>query len=158
MSNVCIAIARNKKLYFPSEYGEVHFRMFLEKYEGRKIEIKLSRNPVSDEMRGWYYAAVLPTVKSLVPQWSHLSNEEVHEILKKNFNYVEAWNPITNRNERFGKSVMSDESNTLMAIDYIEKIRQWCLENYATDLPDPEKYKKWRDSAPTKAIPNDPLA
>lgn len=148
MSIVCLAIAKNKQLFFPSPYGEQHFRQFLEKYDGRKIEIRLAKNPVSDDMRGWYYVAVLPTVKSLVPQWAELSNDDVHEILKKNFNYIEAYNPVTKRNERYGKSVMSGESNTALAMDYIEKLRQWCLENYATDLPDPDKFKAWRDSAP----------
>lgn len=149
MSKVYIARIRDGKVTFDSPYGQVYFDMFLRENDRKKIEIRLAKNPVSDEMRGWYYAAVLPTVKALVPQWASLTNEEVHEILKKNFNYVEAWNPLTYRNERFGKSVMSDESNTAMAMDYIEKLRQWTLENYATDLPDPDKYTMWRDSAPT---------
>lgn len=150
MTTVCIAIARKGELYFPSPYGEQHYRHFLTKNDKKKVEIRIAKNPVSDDMRSWYWAAVLPTVKSLVPQWEKLTNDDVHEILKKNFNYIEAWNPLTERNERYGKGVMSGESNTMMAMSYIEKLRQWCLENYETDLPDPTKFISWRDSAPMK--------
>lgn len=148
MSNVFIQKIENGKPIFESDYGQAFFNTFCKKHEGRKIEIRLAKNPVSDEMRGWYWAAVLPTVKALVPQWAKLTNEEVHDILKKNFNYIEAWNPLTKRNERFGQSVMSGESNTALAMDYINKLRQWTLENYKTDLPDPAKFISWRDSAP----------
>jgi hypothetical protein len=33
---------------------------------------------------------------------------------------------------------------------FIQEIAGWVLENYAMQLPDPKKFKAWKDSAPMK--------
>jgi len=58
-------------------------------------------------MRGYMFGAVIPFLKRIVPDWQSLTNDQVHEILKKNFNYFEAFNPVTKRVERYGQSIMS---------------------------------------------------
>jgi len=104
------------------------------------------KNPVSVEMRGWYWGAIVPTCKSVVKEWKTLTDDDVHEIMKKMFEYFDAYNPLTKRVERYGRTVMSDDSNTERAMNYIAKVRQYFLENYKIDLPDPEEYTHKRDT------------
>ena len=33
-------------------------------------------------------------------------------------------------------------------MQFVQEIGLWVAENYAMQMPDPEKYKRWRDSAP----------
>lgn len=150
MSQVFIATIKNKKLELASEHHRAIFRDFLSANEGKKLRIELVKNPTSDEMRGYYFAAVVPTVKKTVAEWSTLPNEDVHEMLKKIFNSFDCFNPLTKRVERYGRSAMGEDSNTKRAIDFIEKIRVWLLEDYKVELPNPEEYKQIRDSAPLK--------
>jgi len=122
----------------------------MERYEGAHIVISEEKPAVSDKMRGYMFGAVIPFLMRLVPDWAKLSNEQVYEILKKNFNYLEAFNPVTKRVERYGQSVMARTSGREAGMEFIQEIEGWVLENYGQHLPDPEKYKAWRDSAPIK--------
>ena len=58
------------------------------------------------------------------------------------FNYFEFFNPLTKRVERAGMTAVSNESSTMKAMEYIERIRQWTSENYMVELPDPETWKR----------------
>lgn len=124
------------------------FKDFLTVNEGRTLIIELEKPRVSDAMRGYMFGAVIPFLRRLVPAWAAISDEQVYEILKKNFNYFEAYNPLTQRNERYGQSVMARSNNKEPAKEFIQEIEVWVMENYAQHLPDPEKYKKWKDGAP----------
>jgi len=149
MSQVFIAIARDKKIYFSSPYGEINFRHFLEKYDGRKIEIKLAKNPVSDEMRGFWWGAILPFMRTLDEQWAKLDNDAINEIIKKETG-ISIFNPITKRDEKIAKSITSDASYTLRAMEAIDWVRVYAMENYARDIPDSEEFLRYRNSAPMK--------
>ena len=109
------------------------------------FRLEPSKNPVSDEMRGYYYGAVLPFLRTLVPEWEKLSDDNLHEICKKNFNFFEAWNPITKRKERYGQSIMALDRQNQKAMEYLMRIADWVMENYAMSMPDPEDYKRFRD-------------
>lgn len=150
MTRVFIAKIKDKKLEWNSDQHRAMFMEFLGSNDGKELRIELSKNPVSDNMRAYYFGALIPTVKSVVPEWRENTNDEVHEALRKMFNYVEMFNPITKRNERFGMSIMGDSSNTRRGMEVIEKIGVWLGEEYSQELPDPEEYKKLLNSAQLK--------
>ncbi len=127
----------------------IKFEEFLHANEGKYVTIELVKPEVSDELRGYYYGAVIPFMKHLVDDWNKISDDQIHEILKKNFNYFEAFNPLTKRNERYGQSIMGAGNTGERGREFIASISEWVLENYQRHLPDPEKYKKWRDTAPS---------
>lgn len=132
---------------FESDYTRAHFKQWLKDHPVHPLRIDTPKK-VSKNLRGYYYAAVIPTVKFTIPQWEHLTSEEIHNILKKQFAYFEAWNDITKRTERFSHTVMSDESNTKRAMEFIETIGKWLGEDYHIELPDPSTFTNYRDSAP----------
>jgi hypothetical protein len=101
-------------------------------------------------MRGYYFGALLPFLRTLVPQWEDVSNDELHEILKKAFNFFEAYNPVSKRKERFGYSVMAGGKENKKAMEYIMRISDWVETNYQQTLPNSEDFKKWRDSGELK--------
>lgn len=142
-----IAQIRNKTLVFNTDQHQAIYHDFLSRNEGKKVRIELAKNPVSDELRGYYFAAVISTVKSVIEDWRGIPDEDVHEILKKMFNYFESVNPLTKRVERYGRSAMSSESTAARAMDFIEKIRIWLMDEYKIELPSPEEYKHIRDMA-----------
>lgn len=144
---IFLAKAENGGIGFQSEYTRAHFKQWLKDNEGKQLRIETTQK-VSSNLRGYYYAAVLPTVKSAIPQWEYLTDEEIHNILKKQFCYFDAYNAITKRTERFSRTVMSDESNTKRAMEFIELIGTWLGEEYHIELPNPEEFKVTRDSAP----------
>ena len=133
-----------------SDFQMADFHDFSLAHPKLKYRLTPAKNPVSNDVRAWYFGAIIKTIKATVPQWNTLSDEEVHEILKKMFNFFEFHNPLTNRTERCGKSAVGSESNTERAMDYIEKIRVWLAEEYKTELPDPEEYKRKLNSAELK--------
>lgn len=145
-------IARITNHFFQFE-NEQYVRQNLSKLEGKKVvvEVEATRGGVSDALRGYYYAAVLPTVKATVPEWHNVKDDDLHEILKKIFNGFNFFNPFTKRTERVGRSAMNwNESNSARAMAYIDKIGQWLLEEYLVELPNPQEYRKWADQARLK--------
>jgi hypothetical protein len=132
---------------FGSEYNELRLKDTLKKNEGAVFEIKKRSSRVSDEMRGYYYGALIPFMRSLIPQWQELDEDQIHEALKKNFNYFECFNPVTNRVERYGQSAMAAGQSNQRAMEYIMRISDWVRENYDQTTPDPEEYKRWRDTS-----------
>ena len=144
------AIIKDAQIFFPGIKHAIAWQAWKEGHEGAHIVISEEKLTVSDEMRGYMFGAVIPFLMRLVPDWAKLSNVYVYEILKKNFNYFEAFNPVTKRVERYGQSVMARTSGSEAGMEFIQEIEGWVLENYGQHLPDPEKFKAWRDSAPTK--------
>lgn len=134
---------------FQSEYNRIRYKEFLKKNPGMLFEIKPRGNPVSDQMRGYMFGAVIPFLRQVDPNaWQSDDDEQVYEMLKKNFNYFEAYNPVTKRVERYGQSVMNRSMKNAKAMEFVMRIADWVMENYGQTLPDPEEYKRWRDSAP----------
>jgi hypothetical protein len=146
MAKVFIATIKNKGLTWNSDAHRSMFLDFLAQNDGKKLRIELEKNPVSDEMRGYYFAAVLPIVRKTCKEWQHLTSDELHEVLKKEFAYFEAWSKKNNRTERYATPVMSERSNTQKAIQYLQDIADY-LASCGYEMPDPEEWKKYRDSA-----------
>lgn len=142
MSIVFIAQSDGEVLRFRSNYHENSFKVWLKNIKGKWVRIELAKHPVSDKIRAYYWGAILPTVKDAVGYWSPLSTEKIHEILKREFNGFVAFNPRTKQVEKYARPAMSKESDSLRAMAYIEKIRLWLLEEYHTELPNPDEWIK----------------
>lgn len=132
-------------LSFETDFARARWRDWCKKNDGKKVVINDVKNRPSEDLRGYYFGAVVPTVKSAVPSWSDLSDDDIHEILKKMFNYFDFYNPLTKRTERVGRSAMGPESNTARAMEFIEKIGVWLAEEFLIELPNPEEYKRAMD-------------
>ena len=148
--NTFIATIKNKTLTWLSPSHGSMFIEFLKRNDGKKVRITLEKNKVSEELRGWYFASIIPTVRSAVPEWKNLTDDEMHNVLKKNFEYFDIFNVVTKRIERFARTVMSNESTTERAMAFIDKIREYFRDNYKMELPSPIEFKKRRDDAPLK--------
>jgi hypothetical protein len=142
-----LSIAQNGELPIKPVI-RAHLKSVLVEGKPYRVTIaKASRN-VSDELRGYMFGAVIPFIKEIVPTWAPLTDEQVYEVLKKNFNGFIAFNPVTGRNERYGQSVLTNMKENEQARNFIERIAGWVRDNYALELPNPEDYKTFRDSAP----------
>lgn len=144
-----LAYAKDGKITMGAAVRKV-FQEWLVEIDGQQIQIELFKRTVSEGQRGYLFGAVIPLLKRLVPAWAALDNDQVYEILKKNFNSFEAFNPLTQRIERYGQSVMAAGNDAETASAFIQEIGEWVQENYGRPLPDPEKYKRWKDSGPLK--------
>lgn len=133
---------------YQSEFHKHLVKERLKKNVGRVYKVMELDSPVSEEMRGYMFGALIPFLRTIKAFPEELSDEQIHEMLKKEFNYFEAIDPITKRKERYGQSVMSKAMKNRDAMEFIERIASWVLENFNQNLPDPEEYKRWRDSAP----------
>jgi len=143
--------AKNGEMEFTSELSRALFKQNLKENEGAKYGIEREKKPVSDDLRAYYFGAVLPVVRTTCEQWENLTTDELHEIIKKMLFYFETYNPLTQRIERFGRSVMKkdDWNSTHKAMEFLEIIRQY-LADCGREMPDSEEYNKYKDSAPLK--------
>ncbi len=145
MSKVWLAKIEGGKPIF-SEYVGPDFREWAKVNEGHQIRIEQVKKPVSENLRGYYFGGVIPVIRSTCEKWEKLSAHQVHERVKKMLFYEEDWNPMTQRIERFGKSVMSDDewNNTTKAMEFLEVITDY-LAGCGLQMPDNESFKNLRD-------------
>jgi hypothetical protein len=145
-----IAIATaDGTLMFRSDYHKALFSGWLKSIKGKEVRIEQAKNPVSEEMRGYYFAAVLPVVRRTCKEWGKLSGDELHEVLKKEFAFFEAWSARNKRIERYDTPVMSDRSSTEKAMQFLQNIAGYLAE-CGEAMPNPEEYKRFINSAPLK--------
>lgn len=124
-----------------------YVRQFYKDNEGKEVKMTPVKKTVSDELRGYYFGAVIPFLKQVEKRWDGLLNEQVHEIMKKEFNYFEAYSVKNKRVERYGLPTANTEAKAEDMMNFIQRINSWVIENYGQSLPDPEKYKEFLDSA-----------
>ncbi len=131
-----------------TDYNRALFHDWCKQNEGKQVRIEPEKHPVSDALRGYYFGAVIPVVRSTCEEWKHLTGEQLHQVLKKMFFYFESYNPKTKRTERFARSVMSDSdwNNTAKASEFLEIISGY-LADCGLAMPDSEEYKAIRDGA-----------
>lgn len=141
--------AEQGKMIFSSETAKVLFQEDLKKNEGKQYRIEKVKKPVSDELRAYYFSAVIPIIRSTCDSWQKLTGEEVHEVIKKMLFYFETFNPQTQRTERFGRSVMKrdDWNNTAKATQFLDIVGQY-LSDCGLEMPSAEDFKRYKDSAP----------
>ncbi len=146
MTRVFITTSEGKRLKFASEHHAASFRDYLKENEGEEFRITKNKASLSEKMRAYYWAVVIPTVRDTVPEWFALSSSHTHEALKKMFNGFDVYNPATKRPERFGGSIMNDDCKTEEGMEYIEKIAEFLMTQYQVGLPSPEEHKYNRDT------------
>jgi hypothetical protein len=142
MKETFIAIVKDGKLVF-TDYNRARFNEWLKDNDGHKVQIKRVSSKVSDNRRGWYFAGVLPFMKQLVPAWQELTDEQLHEVLKTEFNgfIVET----KHGKRKYPLPVANRDVDTEQFDNYILRIADWVLTNYNLMLPSPEDYKDLRD-------------
>ena len=140
------------KLSFGSEFNKARFNEFLKDNEGRVLRIAPTTPKVSEQMRGYYFGAVIPLIKQTIPEWKEISSDDLHEILKQEFNYFEVLSPIDKKVKRYGKSIASSDSNSTKMMEYIHRIGDWLETNYNVTLPDAVEFKRYYESAPLKDV------
>lgn len=149
MRNKFIALIRNHKIGFLSSYNKALFNEWLKDNEGHKVEIKRVSSKVSDNRRGWYFGAIIPFMKQLVGAWSNLSDEQVHEILKTEFNGFTIKDKYGN-DRKYPLPVANRDVDTEQFDNYILRISEWVRSNYELELPNPEEFKDLMDKAELK--------
>jgi hypothetical protein len=145
MSDSFIFEAKQGRINFLSGYNRARFAECLKENEGKKFRIEPVSPTVSDNRRSWYWGAVLPFMKSLA--WNDLEDDQVHEILKQEFNGFEATG-IDGKVKRFGVSAVASDVSVKVFDNFILRLADWVNQNYGMTLPSPEDYKKnYRDVA-----------
>ncbi len=151
MKQVFLAKIKDGSITFETQYNTARFRQWAKEHPGQQIRIEEVLKPVSEDMRGYYFAAVIPVIRSTCDAWKDLNGEQMHDVMKKMLFYFEAYNPKTGRTERFGRSVMSDSNwnNTRKATAFLEQIEAY-LTSCGLEMPSAEEFKHYRDSAPMR--------
>lgn len=139
-----IAMVEKGKLSFLTDFNKARFQQWLKENEGQKVQIKRVSSKVSDNRRGWYFGGIIPFVKELVPQWQTLTDDQMHEVLKTEFNgfVIE-----TKKGKRkYPMPVANRDVDSEDFDNYILRIAEWVRNNYALELPSPDEYKRLIDS------------
>lgn len=148
MSTFIIQI-QNGKIGFLSKYNKQRFEQYLRENNGQKLSIKPVAPKVSDRARGYYYGAVIPFLKTINASWSNLTNEQLHEVLKAEFNGFEVTG-LDGSVKRYGQSICNKDVDSPKFQNYLLRIADYVMENYNQMMPDPEEYKAFIDSAPLR--------
>lgn len=144
--NTFIIKIREKGFIFESSYNRERFKEYVREHQGTRMRLEPVSPHVSDEARGFYFGGVINGTIKRLSGFEGMSTDEVHELLKREFNGVEIRDPVTGNNTRLGKSIAINSSRRFQ--EYLLRIGDWLMENYGQSMPDPEDYKSWRDSAP----------
>lgn len=130
--------------------GEFRFSSFLaeakffELAEGKEVVITIDDKPTAN-MRRFFEGAVVPSVFYQNPHSGWENFKDAREALKLEFlgGYSKGLD---------GKTIRVSRSTTELSksrfIAFLETVVRWMEEN-GFELPDPEDYKAWRDSAPS---------
>lgn len=123
----------------PSQSSEA-IRKFLEKLEGKQIEINIKqvRKTRSLDQNAYYHKVIVGMVRDALEELGHeLSHLECHEWLKGKFNYASVANKEGEYIADLPKSTAS--LSTTDFNDYNEKIRRWSAEILKTYIPLPNE-------------------
>lgn len=129
-------------LEFKSDFHRARFKDFLKENAGVELDIKLHSGELSGEQRRYFEGAIVPAIAD----FHEMEIDDARELIKREFNgkYV-----ITKKGD-FGKVAMSTTKlNKKGFSEFLERIIQWMAEN-GIPIPDPEDYKRWRDSSPLR--------
>lgn len=139
-----------KELLFTSPVARA---AFFEKNNGKNAFIGIDDTPTS-QMRRYFEGAVVPAVYYQHPHSGWEDFRDAREALLLEFI------PRYTRDIR-GNRVKSRRSSTELTKEgftgLIERITAWMIEN-GHEVPDPEDFKAWRDSAPAAGEIYPPLA
>lgn len=136
------------KLVFGSKITEQAF------YEMNGMELTIETDDApSNEVRRYFEGAVVPYVFYQHPQAGWKTFRDAREALKLEF--LGAF-IITLAGERVKSAISSKVRNDRFK-RFVTDVTNWMNEN-GLEVPDPEAYKRWRDSAPIPGEVYPPLA
>lgn len=127
-------------------HSRAHLHDFLNVRAGKKVRVVIEdyTGNISDEKRGYYFGALVPTFAQAcgMDYRNTTELEMAHEMLKREFNgmYVPQ---LRGGMAKVGRTIT--EMSNVQFGEYIERICDWMGQNGITP-PDPEAYKKWRDT------------
>lgn len=138
------------KSHIRIQQGKIHFaselagRVFFERNEGQNASIEIDDAP-TDNMRRYFEGAVVPAVYYQHPFSGWADFKDTREALKLEFL---AGYTLDIRGQRSKYARSTTELSKARFTRFLEEIGAWLSEN-GLQVPDPEEYKVWRDSAPS---------
>lgn len=124
-------VQRNKKA----------IREALAHFEGKEITVTVERKKKtrSDAQNKYYWSTVVTFWRQLIQEehGEYLTQSEVHEFLKVNFNPVELANENTGEILRIGKS--TTQNSTIEMEEFMERCRRGALEFFGAVIPLPNE-------------------
>lgn len=132
---------QGKQFVFTSFLAEAKF---MELAEGKEVVITIDDKPTAN-MRRFFEGAVVPSVFYQNPKSGWESFKDAREALKLEFlgGYARG---LDGKTIRVSKSTTELSKKRFTA--FLEEVLRWMEEN-GMEMPDPEDYKAWRDSAPS---------
>ncbi len=134
---------QNGELIFTSPLAR---HIFFEKAQGKEAILEVDETPTA-QMRRYFEGALVPAVFYQHPGSGWTTFKDAREALKIEF--LPAYTAST-RGERlrYGRSTTELSKRAFQGL--LEAIQGWLQEN-GMQVPDPDDYKAWRDSAPGPA-------
>ena len=117
---------------------------FLTKNVGKYAFIEID-DIATGEKRRFFEGAVVPAVFYQLPNAGWENFKECREALKLEF--LSRWTK-TIGGERVRYPLSTTELSNVRFGEFIEKAINW-MQEQQMEIPDPEEYKSWRDSAPS---------
>lgn len=130
---------KNKGIEFSSPLSKHKLLQF----EGSELIIEIDDKPTS-EMRRYFEGAVIPSIFYQLPRSGWKTFKDCREAIKLEFlpSYTTS---IKGERLKYPRSTAELSKAKFTAL--LDKIMRW-MEEQGMELPDPEDYKAWRDSAP----------
>lgn len=111
-------------------------KLFDQLHDGKWLIEIAKHNKRSDQQNKYYWAIVVPMVQEgMKDLGNEFTKEEVHDFLKKEFNFSEVVNPETGEVKEVPRSttILNKEAFS----EYLEKIQRWSAEWLHVVIPDP---------------------
>lgn len=122
---------------------------FFERNKGKHAYLVIDDQP-SAQMRRYFEGAVVPAVFYQHPNSGWVDFGECREALKLEFLPTRFVHGLTRaRSMRVALSTADLSKERFRAL--LEQVTNWMVEN-GLEVPDPEEYKAWRDSAPPAGV------
>lgn len=128
-------------------------RAFLERAEGQDALIEIDDAPTANSRR-YFEGALVPAVYYQHPTSGWIDFRDAREALKLEF-LPDYTRTLGGKRHKVARSTADLSKEKFFAL--IETITRWMTEN-GLEVPDPEDFKAWRDSAPAAHEVYPPLA
>ncbi len=113
----------------------------IKEFEGKDITITIERKKKNRSImqNSYYWAVIVPLIDNAIREsWGErYSREQIHELLKKECNYVERHNESTG--EIIKVSQTTTNLSTIQFEEYEESCRRWALEWFNIIIPLPNE-------------------
>ena len=136
-----LALAKNGGLDVGSEFNRARLKDFLKQNEGARLRISLD-TPESKNLRGYLEGALIPMIAFYQEGHNHRDRASlamVREWLRLEFNSDMC--VVAGKAKRVATSTKGREELR----KFTDRVIDWMEEN-GYDIPNPDEYKKWRDS------------